>query len=157
MLYSCKVYFKLQWYSVAHNYWHYSRISAGYGQNGSLAHNSSFLDAGRYVGKAQLSSIPVVFVAGCKHGSIFQALSLFSHRSRSPVRSPVKSTSVARSTAAGESIDKWMTISSTLFTCYPCSILLWISVYSKKSFATLSTERNSIGKSVRGDLCVVCY
>ena len=72
-------------------------------------------------------------------------------------RRPVKSTAAAEILAAGEAIDDGKMLTQTLSILLGRKIELLIVLDSKDLFTSLSTQRNSIDKSVRGDVNVIRF
>lgn len=122
----------------------------------TLAQNISiivFCDAIRSGDAGQLSHIGVLLIDEFACGSIFRIISCSSRKARFPV----KSTGAAETIAAGEDIEIGKTNARVYFLLLPMKIDLIIVVDSKDLYTTLTTKRQSIGRSIRGDIGVIGF
>lgn len=76
-----------------------------------------------------------------------------SHKAKRPVRS----TAAAEILAAGEAIDEGKMIAHTVSLLFGIKVELIIILDSKDLFTSLSTQKNSIDKSVRADVSVIRF
>lgn len=80
--------------------------------------------------------------------SIFHILAWASHKSRRPV----KSTPAAEILAASEALDVLVPLRSAMESIIGIEIEAWELVDSKDLYQSLTTQRNSVDRSVRGDV-----
>lgn len=88
-----------------------------------------------------------------KSCSIYSILSWSSHKNLRPERS----ISAAEILAAGEAIDEGKMLARTVSSIYNTRIPLVISLDSRDLCTSLSTQRNSVDKSIRCDVNVICH
>lgn len=86
-------------------------------------------------------------------GSIFHLLSWTSHKPRRPDQS----TAAAEILALSEAIDELVTIHTALEEILQVKIYLWELVDAKDLYNSLSTQRNSVDKSIRGDVNLIRF
>lgn len=110
-----------------------------------------FSDAGRTCDYGQLCFIAGLLFGDISEGSIFHVVSWSSRKSTRPVRS----VGAAEILAAGEAIDEGKTIAHAYSILLGQHVDLIIAVDSKDLFQSLSTQRNSIDKSIRADVNVI--
>lgn len=112
-----------------------------------------FADAGRIEDHGQLSYLTGLLLGPLDKGSHFYVLSWTSHKSKRPIRS----TAAAEILAVGEGIDEGKVIKSIMQMIFNRKIKLMVITDSKDLFTSLSTQRNSIDKSIRPDVNVIRY
>lgn len=112
-----------------------------------------FSDAGRTVDHGQLSYVAGLLLGPMSEGSLFYTMSWMSHKSKRPV----KSIGAAEVLAAAEAIDEGKTLKSAMSILLRMPIRLLIALDSRDLFTSLSTQRNSIDKSIRADVNVIRY
>lgn len=113
--------------------------------------NPVFSDAGRTCDHGQLCFVAGFLVGDLTEGSIFHAISWSSRKSKRPV----KSVGAAEILAAGEAFDEGKIIAQAYSTLLGQKIDLIVALDSKYLFQSLSTQRNSIDKSIRDDVNVI--
>lgn len=112
-----------------------------------------FADAGKCDDHGQLSFIGGILLGPLKKGSQFYPLSWSSHKSKRPVRS----IGAAEILAVGEAIDEGKLIKSAVSHALCANVKLLVATDSKDLFNSLSTQRNSIDKSIRGDVNLIRF
>lgn len=112
-----------------------------------------FADAGRLTDYGQLSTIGGVLLGDLAKDSPLYVLSWSSHKSRRPV----ESIGSAEILAVGEAIDDRKILKSTISIILNIEVKLIIATDSKDLFTFLSTQRNSIDKSIRADVTLIRY
>ena len=112
-----------------------------------------FCDAGRSLEAGQISTLSGLVFDDIAEGSMFHVLGWSSHKARRPV----KSTAAAEILAASEAIDDGKMLARTLSYIYKSRIELVILLDSKDLYNSLSTQRNSVDKSVRDDVNYIRY
>ena len=122
----------------------------------SGCHNISILvfsDAGRVIDRGQLSFFAGLLIGPFAQDSQFYVLSWSSHKSKRPV----KSVGAAEILAASEAIDEGKVLKQALSTLLGIPLRLIIALDSLDLFTALSTQKNSIDKSIRADVNVIRY
>lgn len=109
-----------------------------------------FSDAGRRLDSGQLSIFADVFVANFQQGSLFYMVLCSSHKSKRPVQSIKAAEIVAASEAMDEGKMLKMAMISLLCNCIP----LLFALESRNLLMSLSSQRNSVDKSIRADVDV---
>ena len=112
-----------------------------------------FADAGKTGDHGQLSFIGGLLLGPLTKGSNFYPLSWSSHKSRRPVRS----IGAAEILAVGEAIDEGKILKSVVSSIVNANVKLLVATDSKDLFNALSTQRNSIDKSIRGDVNLIRF
>lgn len=112
-----------------------------------------FTDASRTDDVGQLGVLAGPLVDEMKNNSIYHAISWMSHKSKRPV----KNVPAAEIFAAPEGVDEEKTITKTYSEILDMDIKLRLTVDSKDIFSSLSTQMNSIIKSIRGDMSCLRY
>ena len=112
-----------------------------------------FADASRIDDCGQLGVVTGLLIGEMKNNSIYHAISWMSHKAKRPV----KSVPAAEIFAAAEGIDEGKTIAKAYSELLDMEIKLRIAVDSKDLFTSLSTQRNSIDKSIRGDVSCIRF
>lgn len=111
-------------------------------------HLVSFADESHTMEGSQLCYLIGLFIGDVASGSTFYLLSWSSHKSRRPV----KSTPAAEILAASEALDELVCLHSVIVRILGVPVNLWQLVDSKDLYTSLSTQRQSIDKSVRNDV-----
>jgi len=112
-----------------------------------------FADASRKSDTGQLCYVGGLMLGDLNSDATFHTISWASHKSKRPV----KSIGTAEIYAAGESIDEGKMLCHAYQKLFNADIKLWIIVDSKDLFTTLSTCRNAMDRSIRGDVSVIRY
>lgn len=112
-----------------------------------------FADAGRHESHGQLCYISGLLLGPLCKESTFYTLSWASHKSRRPV----KSIGAAEIMAVGEAIDDGKVLKSALSTILGFKLQLTVITDSKDLYTSLSTQRNSVDKSIRADVNVIRF
>lgn len=112
-----------------------------------------FADASRTDDIGQLGVLTGLLVGEMKSNSIYHPISWISHKAKRPV----KSVPAAEILAAGEGIDEGKAIASAYSELLDMDIRVRLCVDSKDLFTSLSTQRNSIDRSIRGDVGCIRY
>lgn len=112
-----------------------------------------FADAGRSATNGQLCYIAVLLIGCLPLESIYHVVSWSIHKSKRPVRS----IGAAEILAAGEAIYEGKILAFALSLVLGVCIALHLIVESKDLFTSTSTKRNSIYKSIRGDVNCIRY
>lgn len=112
-----------------------------------------FTDASRTDDCGQLGILTGLLIGDVKNNSIYHATSWLSHKAKRPV----KSIPAAEIFAASEGIDEGKTIAKAYSEMLNMYIKLRFAVDSRDLFTSLSTQKNSIDKSIRGDVSCVRY
>lgn len=110
-----------------------------------------FSDAGRTTDHCQLCFIAGLLIGDMTNGSIIHTVSWSSRKSKRPV----KSVGAAEILAAGEAIDEGKLIAQSYSMILGFQLDLIIVLDSKDLFYSLSTQRNSIDKSIRANVNVI--
>lgn len=111
-------------------------------------HLVAFADASHAADGSQLCHVIGLFIGPVALGSTFHLMSWSSHKSRRPC----KSTPAAEILAASEAIDELVAIHAVLVRLLGVPIRLWELVDSKDLYHSLSTQRQSVDRSVRNDV-----
>lgn len=122
----------------------------------SLYHAASivvFCDAGRPAEAGQLCNIGGLLVDDFSCGSIFHVISWASHKAHRPERS----TDAAETLAAGEGIDTGKIIVKVYKLLLQVKLDLVITVNSKDLYTTLTAQRQSVDRPIRGDVGVLRF
>ena len=112
-----------------------------------------FADAGKTEDHGILSYIGGILLGQLKKGSQFYPLSWSSRKSKRPV----KSIGSAEVLAVGEAIDEGKILKSVVSTIIGVNVKLLVATDSKDLFNSLSTQRNSIDKSIRADVNLIRF
>ena len=112
-----------------------------------------FADAGKTEDHGQLSYIGGILLGPLKKGSRFYPLSWSSRKSKRPVRS----IGAAEILAVGEAVDEGKVIKSVTSNLLGTNVKLLVATDSKDLFNALSTQRNSIDKSIRADVNLIRF
>ena len=112
-----------------------------------------FADAGKSDDHGQLSYLGGILLGPLRKGSPFYPLSWSSHKSKRPVRS----IGAAEILAVGEAVDEGKTLKSAVSTILGINVKLLVATDSKDLFNSLSTQRNSIDKSIRADVNLIRF
>ena len=112
-----------------------------------------FADASKGDDHGQLGLITGLLVGEMKNDAIFHTLSWLSHKSKRPV----KSVPAAEILASAEAIDEAKMISHAFSEIMNMNIGVHLCVDSKDLFTSLSTQRNSIDRSIRGDVASIRF
>lgn len=112
-----------------------------------------FSEASRSDEAGQLGVITGFLIGEMKNNAIYHPISWLSHKSKRPV----KSVPAAEILAAGEGIDEGKTIARTYSDLLDMDVGMRLCVDSKDLFTSLSTQKNSIDKSIRGDVGCIRY
>lgn len=112
-----------------------------------------FSDAGRLTDHGQLSYFAGLLIGPFAQDSLFYVLSWMSHKSKRPV----KSVGAAEILAASESMDEGKILKKTMTKVLQVPLRLIVALDSRDLFTSLSTQRNSIDKSIRADINVIRY
>lgn len=129
---------------------HYFRTNDS---NEYIATLLAFCDAGRLVGAVQICHIGELLLDDLNVGSTFHEIACFSHRAHRPVRF----TGAAEIILAGEHIDIGKIIAQTHSLLLALHTPLVVVVESEDLFKSLTTRRQSIDRSIRGDNGVVRF
>ncbi len=112
-----------------------------------------FTDASRSDENGQIGVIAGLMLGDLEEGSTFHLLSWMSHKTRRPV----KSIPAAKILAASEGIDEGKLIKGVYKELFNTDVQLQICVDSKDLFNSMSTQRQSIDRSIRGDVACIRY
>ena len=112
-----------------------------------------FADASRIDDCGQLGVITGLLIGEMRNESIYHAISWMSYKARRPV----KSVPFAEIFAAAEGIDEVKTITKAYSELLDMEIKVRIAVDSNDLFTSLSTQKNSIDKSIRGDVSCIRF
>lgn len=112
-----------------------------------------FTDASRTDDVGQVGVVTGLLIDEMEENSIYHPISWISHK---PKR-PVKSVPAAEILAASEGIDEGKTIAKAYSGILGMDIKLPLAVDSKDMFTSLSTQKSSIDKSLRGDVSCIRY
>ena len=107
-----------------------------------------FADASKSNENGQLGIVTGLLIGDLCEGSVLHNISWISHKSKRPV----KSVPAAEILAAAEGIDEGKMISGAYSEIFNMEVDLKIFVDSKDLFTSLSTQRLSIDRSIRGDV-----
>ena len=107
-----------------------------------------FADASRVDECGQLGVLTGLLIGKMKKNAIYHAVSWMSHKSKRPV----KSVPAAEIFAAAEGIYEGKTVAMAYSELLDVEIKIRVLVDSKDLFTSLSTQKNSIDKSIRGDV-----
>ena len=107
-----------------------------------------FADASKSNENGQLGIVTGLLIGDLCEGSVLHNISWISHKSKRPV----KSVPAAEILAAAEGIDEGKMISGAYSEIFNMKVDLKIFVDSKDLFTSLSTQRLSIDRSIRGDV-----
>lgn len=105
----------------------------------------AFADASFKEDKSQLAYVIGLVFGDVKKDSVFHLLSWASHKSRRPVHS----TPAAEILAASEAIDELMMLKNALDAIFEVRVHTYVLIDSKDLYSTLSTQKNSVDRSVR--------
>lgn len=112
-----------------------------------------FADASRVDDAGQLGVVTGLLVVPMEKGSIYHVLSWISHKAKPPVCS----IPAAELFAAAEGIDDGKVVCNTYNELLCVKVKLCICVDSKDLFSSLSAQKMSIDKSIRGDVSFIRY
>lgn len=112
-----------------------------------------FTDASRTDDVGRLGVFTGMLIDEMEENAIFHAISWVSHKSKLPV----KSVPAAEILAAFEGIDEGKTIAKAYTEVLDMEIKLRFALYYKDLFTSLSTQKKSIDKSIRGDVSCIRY
>jgi len=112
-----------------------------------------FADAGRRIDHGQLCFISGILIGPLQRGSRFYVINWTSHKSKRLV----KSSTAAETLAAGEAIDNGQMLKDALSFVLGIKIHLTIVVDSKDLYTSLTTQRNSIDRSIRADVNIIRF
>lgn len=112
-----------------------------------------FADASKPNEYGQIGVLTGLLVGKLEQGSIFHSLSWISHKSKRPV----KCIPAAEILASGETIDEAKSIAHTYRELLNMDISVQLCVDSKDLFTSLSTQRNSIDRSIRADVACIRF
>ena len=112
-----------------------------------------FADAGKPSESVQLSTLWGVLIGSVQEGSFYHTVSWSSHKSKRPVRS----IAAGEILAAGEAIDEGIMLKRTFSLLLDLSVELIFILDSKDLYTSLSTQRQSIDRSVRADVNYIRY
>ena len=87
------------------------------------------------------------------NGSIFHTISWLSHKSKRPV----KSVPAAEILASAEAIDEGKSIAHAYSELLGVEVKVHLCVDSKDLFTSLSSQRNYIDRSIRGDAASILF
>lgn len=107
-----------------------------------------YADASKIDENGQLGVTTGLLVGDMKEGSVFHNISWLSHKSKRPI----KSVPAAEILAASEGIHEGKMIASVYSEIFQMEISLRLFVDSKDLFTSLSSQRLSIDRSIRGDV-----
>lgn len=107
-----------------------------------------FSDASWTDENGQLGVITGLLVGEMKQDAIYHPISWISHKSKRPV----KSVPAAEILAASEGIDEGKSVAAAYSEIMDMDIRVRLCVDSKDLFTSLSTQKNSIDSSIRGDV-----
>lgn len=113
----------------------------------------AFSDASKVDENGQLGIICGLLVGDMSEGSVFHPITWLSHKSRRPI----KSVPAAEILAASEAIDEAKAIAGVYSELFNMNIKVRLCVDSKDLFTSLSTQRLSVDRSIRGDVGVIRY
>lgn len=112
-----------------------------------------FTDAGRPSDGAQLSTICGLLIGNLEEGSFYHTISWASHKSKRPVRS----IAAGEILAAGEGIDEGVMLKRAYSLLLGIKAELIVVLDSKDLYTSLSTQRQSIDRSVCADVNYIRY
>lgn len=112
-----------------------------------------FSDASRVDENGQTGVVAGLLVGEMKHDAIYHVLSWISYNSKLPV----KSVPAAEILAATEGIDERKMLSQAYSELMGLNIKMRLCVDSKDLFTSLSTQRNSVDRSIRGDVSCIRF
>ena len=112
-----------------------------------------FCDASKGDKNGQLGIITGLVMGDVEKDKIIHPISWISHKSKRPVRS----TPAAEILAAGEGVDEGKVISCALTEIISIQINTNLIVDSKDLYTSMSTQRNSIDRSIRGDVSTIRF
>jgi len=112
-----------------------------------------FADAGRTLDHGQLSIVAGLLIGPLSENSILHVYSWISHKSKRPVRS----IGAAEVLAASEAVDEGKVLKSAMTRLLGINVELIVIVDSKDLYTSLSTQRNSIDRSIRADVNVIRF
>ena len=112
-----------------------------------------FADASKPREHGQIGVLAGLLVGELESGSIFHSLSWISHKSKRPV----KSVPAAEILAAGEAIDEAKSIAHAYRQLLGVKIGVQLCVDSKDLFRSMSSQRNSIDRSIRADVACIIF
>lgn len=107
-----------------------------------------FADASRIDDVGQLGVLTGLLLGPMKKDSLYHMISWVSHKAKTPV----KSIQAAGIFAAAKGIDDFKIACSVYNEILDVNVKLRLCVDSKDIFSSLSTQKNSIDKSIRGDV-----
>lgn len=113
----------------------------------------TFADASKGDTNGQIGVLTGLLVGSFAEDSIFHCTSWLSHKSKRPV----KSVPAAEILAAGEAIDEAKCIAHAYSELLGMHTGIRLCVDSKDLFSSLSTQRNSIDRSIRADVACIRY
>ena len=112
-----------------------------------------FADASKGNDHGQFGVLTGLLVGELKNNSIYHPISWLSHKSKRPV----KSVPAAEILASAEAIDEAKSIAHAYSEILDMYIRVHLCVDSKDLFTSLSTQRNSIDRSIRGDVASIRF
>ena len=110
-----------------------------------------FADASRNDECGQLVALTGLLIGEMKKNAIYHAISWISHKAKRPI----KSVPAAEIFAAAEGLDIGKTIAKAYSELLYMDIKVRLAVDSKDLFTSLSTQKNSIDKSIRSDVSFI--
>ena len=108
----------------------------------------AFADASHSPDTSQLCYLIGIVYGEVKQGSVFHLLTWTSHKSRRPV----KSTPAAEIMAASEALDELIPLRDAFQRIVGTKVVSWELVDSKDLYNSLTTQRNSVDKSIRSEV-----
>ena len=112
-----------------------------------------FADASKGDTYGQLGILAGRLVGNFKNSAIYHAVSWISHKSKRPV----KSVPAAEILASSEAIDEAKGIAHAYSEILNIDVRVHLCVDSKNLFTSLSTQRNSVDRSIRGDVACIRF
>ena len=112
-----------------------------------------FSDASKREAHGQVGCISGLLIGDFTKDAVFHPISWISHKSKRPV----KSVPAAEVIAAAEAIDDAKTVAATYSEVLSMDVRVKLCVDSKDLFTSLSTQRNSVDRSIRGDVASIRF
>lgn len=112
-----------------------------------------FSDASRVDENGQIGIVSGLLLGELKEGTPYHILSWISHKTKRPV----KSVPAAEILAASESIDEGKLLKKAYSELINVEVKLIVCVDSKDLFTSLSTQRLSLDRSIRGDVSSIRF
>lgn len=113
----------------------------------------AFSDASKSQEHGQIGILTGLLVGEMKCDSIYHPISWISHKSKRPA----KSVPAAEIMATSECIDEVKVISHAYMELMNIEVRVQVCVDSKDLFTSLSTQRNSVDRSIRSDVACIRY